>query len=302
MQRGHASGQAWAPRLICHNLSENTTREAMSAPTTKSGLPIHESAAAREMVEIIYELLRGVKMTTNLGTLGSMFRRRTGKTLKEGLAAAGYGASTPVLLAAHPELFTLSGKGTACGGDHTVKAVPRKEDVAAAAAAAEAATAEAAAAAATTGRAPKLGGFDFFRSIGSPKYVVAPMVDQSFLAYRLLCRRYGAQVRRGTRGGPPCRAARCLLGCLLVASLQIALSPTLTCGLLLACCHTFRAHCAAVLHAHVPCAPFLRVTTLPRGSFQAVCGRPASRGAVLRERRADTAARRTAGARSLRRG
>eukprot|EP00668_Euglena_longa_P046152 GGOE01061836.1.p1 GENE.GGOE01061836.1~~GGOE01061836.1.p1 ORF type:complete len:463 (+),score=104.14 GGOE01061836.1:44-1390(+) len=35
-------------------------------------------------------------------------------------------------------------------------------------------------------------GFTFFRSIGSPKFCVAPMVNQSELAFRMLCRRHGA--------------------------------------------------------------------------------------------------------------
>jgi tRNA-dihydrouridine synthase 1 len=40
----------------------------------------------------------------------------------------------------------------------------------------------------------KLTGYDFFKSIGSPQYFVAPMVDQSELAFRMLTRKYGAQI------------------------------------------------------------------------------------------------------------
>ena len=40
----------------------------------------------------------------------------------------------------------------------------------------------------------KLRGYDWYRSIGSPRYIVAPMVDQSELGYRMLTREYGADL------------------------------------------------------------------------------------------------------------
>lgn len=36
--------------------------------------------------------------------------------------------------------------------------------------------------------------WEFFDSIGRPKYICAPMVDQSELAFRMLCRQHGTQL------------------------------------------------------------------------------------------------------------
>lgn len=41
---------------------------------------------------------------------------------------------------------------------------------------------------------PKLSSWDLYRSIGSPQRVVAPMVDQSELPWRILSRRYGSEL------------------------------------------------------------------------------------------------------------
>jgi len=39
-----------------------------------------------------------------------------------------------------------------------------------------------------------MSGYDFYRSIGSPKFIVAPMVEHSKLSYRMLTRKYSAEL------------------------------------------------------------------------------------------------------------
>ena len=40
----------------------------------------------------------------------------------------------------------------------------------------------------------KLHGFEFYKSMGSPKYICAPMVEQSQLPWRIICRKYGTEL------------------------------------------------------------------------------------------------------------
>lgn len=40
----------------------------------------------------------------------------------------------------------------------------------------------------------KLKGYEFYKSIGSPRFICAPMVNQSELAFRLLVKKYNCQL------------------------------------------------------------------------------------------------------------
>ena len=42
----------------------------------------------------------------------------------------------------------------------------------------------------------RIDGFKFWKDLGAPKFVLAPMVDQSELPWRMLSKKYGAQVKK----------------------------------------------------------------------------------------------------------
>jgi tRNA-dihydrouridine synthase 1 len=47
---------------------------------------------------------------------------------------------------------------------------------------------------AQTASTDKLTGYEFYKSLGSPKFICAPMVEQSDLPFRMLTRKYGCDL------------------------------------------------------------------------------------------------------------
>jgi hypothetical protein len=128
--------------------------------------------AVLALLDALHNLLAS---TTNIsvvmGDLGHSYKKHTGRVLLADVRVAGFNGTVAELLQLSPSRFAVTGE---CGPAQRVRA---KRCLCAPVAALN---------------IKKLGGFDFFHSIGSPRFVVAPMVEQSEYAYRMLTRRYGA--------------------------------------------------------------------------------------------------------------
>ena len=71
-----------------------------------------------------------------------------------------------------------------------------------------------------------------YRSIGSPTRIVAPMVDQSELAFRRLCRRYGSNLCYTPMYNSKCFAASRCGGIISSSSRQLLQSRLVhACGM-----------------------------------------------------------------------
>jgi hypothetical protein len=119
--------------------------------------------------------------SVTFGEVGVAFKRSRNIDLKTALREAGWTKNSVDFLRERQDLFQISDEKL---GHERVRALARdaSDDP------------DPAAAALDDDLQPKLGGYEFYRSIGSPRHVLAPMVEQSELPFRTLVRRYGTHV------------------------------------------------------------------------------------------------------------